>query len=157
MSTSEFSYLKGVTFVFNDDSNEIKAWFSSFTGLEKIYVNDALVLSRRSLSIKSKSTFQIGNNLYSVVFHVENLIQGSVVCTLSKNGVAHQCKKFSCTHKQPIWLKLCIFLSAFVLATAAVYFKFTSEYFYILVAIYTVLVLYVINKVRKIVIEDVSV
>ncbi|MET0355478.1 MAG: hypothetical protein ABW044_01810, partial [Cellvibrio sp.] len=157
MSNSEFSFLRGVSFVFNDDGNEIKAWFSAFTGLEKVYVNGALVLSQRNLSIKSKSTFQIDNNLYSVVFQVENFLNGTVMCTLSRNGVAYQRKKFVSLIEQPIWLKISIYLGCLVLVAVAIFLNFPSEYYFILAILYAILATYVNAKVRKIVIQDVNV
>ena len=83
-----FSFTKGYSFLFEDEGIKIKAWFSSFSGLEKIYVNKELILTQRKYSKDSISKFNISNNNYSVSLKVESFVKGPFICTLNKNGIA---------------------------------------------------------------------
>ena len=81
-----FSFLKGYTFSFEDEGNNIQAWFSALSGLEKVYVNGDLVTSQRNYSKKSSLSFSISGNAYTRHMEVTSLLKGPFVCTLTKNS-----------------------------------------------------------------------
>lgn len=152
-----FSFLKGYSFFFNDEGAEIRAWFSALTGLERIYVNGVLVSSQRNISINSTNNFQVGGCAYAINISVENLIKGTVVCTLSKNGIAYKCKKLVFSKKEPIWFSLIVILGGLTIGVSASFLKFPSEYFYALIAVFIFIVIYIGSKFRKPIIEDVMI
>lgn len=81
-----FSFLKGYAFSFEDEGNNIQAWFSALSGLEKVYVNGDLVTSQRNYSKKSSLSFSISGNSYTRHMEVTSLLKGPFVCTLTKNS-----------------------------------------------------------------------
>ena len=88
-----FSLSKGGTFLFDDQGRVIRVWFSSLSGLEKIYVDGALVSSRRSASMDSRSEFSVGQDNYRVGISAANFTRGPVVCELQKNGTTIKRKR----------------------------------------------------------------
>jgi hypothetical protein len=88
-----FSIRKGYTFSFEDEGNVIDAWFSTLSGLEKVYVNGELVSSQRNISTNSTNHFKIGVNEYSINLKAVSLLSGPLVCTLSKNGREYKRQK----------------------------------------------------------------
>ncbi|PKM04534.1 MAG: hypothetical protein CVV16_04920 [Gammaproteobacteria bacterium HGW-Gammaproteobacteria-6] len=107
----QFSIINGMSFAFDDDGNKIVAWFSSLTGLEKIYVNGSLVSSQRNISRRSINEFKIGENLYSVNMEAVTLLKGPFVCTLLKNGIDLKRKKVSFANPSTL-SRLAIFIMA---------------------------------------------
>lgn len=89
-NTKTFSFTKGYTFTFNDEGKEINAWFSSLTGLEKVYVDGEVVSSQRNLSTNSSNKFRVGANEYSTNMKAVSILKGPFVCTLNKNGQAYK-------------------------------------------------------------------
>ena len=96
-----FSFMKGFTFTFQEEENEIEAWFSALSGLEKAYVNGELVSSQRNLSTDSTNSFTIGTNEYSTNLKAVSLLKGPYVCTLSKNGKVHKRQKLVFSGSKP--------------------------------------------------------
>ena len=92
---SQFSWTKGVTFVFKHEGDIIEAWSSSFSGLEKVFCNGELVQSKRSFSKKSTINFRYRNNNFSIEFYISSLTSESGYCTLSKNNKPIQRQKLS--------------------------------------------------------------
>lgn len=88
-----FSVIKGYTFSFEDEGTVINAWFSTWSGHEKVYVNDELVSSQRNISTNSTNYFKIGTNEYSTNLKAAGLLKGILVCTLSKNGREYKRQK----------------------------------------------------------------
>lgn len=78
------SKLHGYSFTFEDQGQSIRAWFSNWTGLEKVYVNDDLVLSRRTLSFSPKpNVFEVGGSEYSIALQ---MLADPMQATLLKDG-----------------------------------------------------------------------
>ena len=84
-SKNQFSFLKGYTFSFEDDGQSVDAWFSAFSGLEKVFINGKLVSSQRNFSKHSRNNFSIGTNQYHTSLDVTSLFKGPFTCTLFKN------------------------------------------------------------------------
>jgi len=80
-----FSITKGCFFIFEDNGNQIKAWFSALSGKETIFVNNVIVSTGKNYSRNSVSKFRIKNDNYSISLIVKSFIKGPFVCTLSKN------------------------------------------------------------------------
>ncbi|MFT2090572.1 hypothetical protein [Paraglaciecola sp. 2405UD69-4] len=76
----------GYKIYFRDGDNQIACFGSYFTGKEEVYVNDELVSSKRSLGISSSHKFEFEGSTYQVVFNVQNILIGTLVCSLSKNS-----------------------------------------------------------------------
>ena len=87
-----FSFLKGYSFSFNVDNHQIDAWFSSLSGMEKIFVDGKLISSQRSLSFDSSHIVNIDGSEYSVDLKVTSILKGPVTCTLIKNGSPYRRK-----------------------------------------------------------------
>ena len=124
-----FNFIKGYSFSFEDEGSHIEAWFSSFSGLEKVLVNGKLVSSQRNFSKHSSNLFKVGENEYSTSLQVESLLRGPFVCTLSKNGKAYKKKKLTFSRtvsgdkKAPVILR---FLFYVLLGVA---FGYSKSYF----------------------------
>ena len=88
-----FSFRKGYTFSFEEEGNAIDAWFSAFSGLEKVYLNGELVCCQRNLSTDSTNSFYIGAKEYSTNLNAVSVLKGPFVCTLSKNGKEYKRQK----------------------------------------------------------------
>ena len=50
---------KGYEFIFNFEGKEIRAWYSFFSGLEKVFLDDKEIISQRNVQRVSKTTFEI--------------------------------------------------------------------------------------------------
>mgnify|MGYP006075183233 CR=1 FL=1 len=87
------SVVKGCSFVFAVEGQEIVAWFSSISGLEKIFVDGALVSLQRNFSKDSNNYFTLGENEYSINLHVVSLFSGPFVCSLKKNSLDYRRQK----------------------------------------------------------------
>ena len=149
-----FSITKGYHFTFEDEGSKIKAWFSSLSGLEKIYVNGELISSQRNLSKNSFNTFKIGENEYSTNMQAISLIKGPYVCTLSKNGQVYKRQKLLFKYrrhtKNAYLLLFFIFAALFVgPEMAESYWKFPKEYVSILIGILYLVVLVKIIRHNK--------
>ncbi len=83
---SSASIKNGIWFIFNDASNTIRVWGSSFSGREKIYVNDRLILASRNLKLNNEHTFNYDGIKYSIEFKMLNLFKSSMKCSLYKEG-----------------------------------------------------------------------
>jgi len=88
------SVVKGCSFVFAVEGQEIVAWFSSISGLEKIFVDGALVSLQRNFSKDSNNYFTLGENEYSINLHVVSLFSGPFVCSLKKNSLDYRGKNW---------------------------------------------------------------
>lgn len=96
-----FGFIKGYSFLFEDEGNKIEAWFSAFSGLEKVYIYGNLISSQRNLSTNSSNSFNIGSNKYSTNLKAENIFKGPFVCTLSKNGAEYKRQKLVFPQSKP--------------------------------------------------------
>jgi hypothetical protein len=77
---------RGFWFVFPCGAHTIRAWGSAFSGLERVYVDDALVSERRSGSRDSEHAVSVAGSPYRIVFKTLNLLKGSLECRLLKDG-----------------------------------------------------------------------
>jgi len=142
-----FSLRKGFTFSFEDEGNTIDAWFSAFSGLEKVYVNGDLISSQRNLSTDSTNSFNVGANEYSTNLNVASLLKGPFLCTLSKNGDAYRRQRLLFPKAKPSskWKSFLVsFLLFLVLGIlfglARSYWQLPSESIYIFIAVLSVIV-----------------
>ncbi len=143
----EFSFTKGYTFTFEEDGAVIEAWFSAFSGLEKVFVNGELVSSKRNLSTDSTNSFSIGGDEYSTNLNAVSLMKGPFVCTLSKNGKEYKRQKLIFTKAGPSRksLSFIIRLSFFTFlgicfGVAHTYWQLPKESIYIFIALIFVIV-----------------
>lgn len=81
-----FSIIHGYSFSFEDEGQNIIAWFSSFSSLEKVYVNGKEACSQKKFSKKTSNTFSIGDDSYTTTLDAKRLFIGPYICTLEKNG-----------------------------------------------------------------------
>ena len=153
---SNISLTKGFTFSFEDDGNSIDAWFSAFSGLEKVYVNGVLVCSQRNFSRNSKTTFKIGTNEYSIDINAKSLLKGPFICTLNRNGQAYKRQKLlfpKPKKRAKISSLLTSFLIFLVVGTlfglAHSYWQLPSEFIYIFIALVLIIVTSLNSKNHK--------
>ncbi|MDD5334544.1 MAG: hypothetical protein PHS32_12460 [Rhodoferax sp.] len=89
-AASTGSRIKGLWFVFSLGKNTIRGWSSILSGLERIYVDNALVSERRSWAKSSKHTFAVAGEEYAVAFRTISILEGHIECSLLKDGQAKQ-------------------------------------------------------------------
>jgi hypothetical protein len=82
-----FSFFKGCSFKFEYENHVIRFWYSALTGLEKVYVDDELIASQRTLRTESTIPFKIGGVSFSISIKMHHLMKGPIICTLLKNGI----------------------------------------------------------------------
>ena len=152
-----FSFLKGYSFSFDDGGRKIEAWFSAFSGMEKVFVDGNLVSSQRTLSTESSHNFSIGEDCYSTSMNAVSLFRGPFLCTLSKNGKEFKRQKlvYNARGKLSYWLwslfYLVFYLALFIaFAVAKAYWRFPQEA-YLLFLFFLVLVaaLFLAYRLRK--------
>ena len=80
------SPIKGYAFDFECEGHRIDAWVSTFSGLERVFVDGTLVAEQRNFNKRSSNTFSVGNAKCSTSLDVESLLKGPFVCTLFRNG-----------------------------------------------------------------------
>jgi len=83
---SEVSVAKGFWFVFSAGDHTIRAWGSCITGLERIYVDDAVVSECRRIGRTSTHTFSATGRNYTVVFKNISIMKGQLECSLLSDG-----------------------------------------------------------------------
>ena len=81
---SRASATKGLWLVFKDDDRIIRAWGSYWTGLERIFVNDQLILS--SPTRGEVFQFEYDNDQYRIEFSTKSVAMGQLHCCFFKNG-----------------------------------------------------------------------
>lgn len=159
-----FSFFKGYSFLFQEDENKIEAWFSAFSGLEKVYVNSVLTSSQRNLSTNSTNKFKIGDNEYTSNLNAISLLKGPVICTLSKNGKPYKRQKLlfpmanQKNNKFSFLVRFMFFISIGVIfGVAKSYWQLPKETTYVFLAVLFVIVYFFslkANKGKEPVIED---
>ncbi len=114
--------MRGITFCFRDGGNRIAVRYSQWTGMERVFVNDVLVVNRRNISVKSTNSFEFGGDEFTVDFQAESLLKGPVRCTLSKAGraVQRQTLDFEDGAAGEVSFELPLWLNVVLLAIAGV-------------------------------------
>ena len=107
--TSEASFARGFWFVFHDSGRTIRAWGSAFSGLERVYVDDAVVSEGRNLKREGVHQFTIGGVGYSITFRNSSVLKGPLVCRLEKNRLV--VKALSCSYRRNIPMLIAFFLT----------------------------------------------
>ncbi|MBL4789382.1 MAG: hypothetical protein JKY60_10145 [Kordiimonadaceae bacterium] len=77
---------KGYWWAFDCDGDEITVQGSSFSGMERVYINDALVFEKRSLRLCSRHTFTHDGHDYELHLSTVSLVKAEIECMLIKNG-----------------------------------------------------------------------
>ena len=83
---AHFSLPGGLKVKFHDESNAILFWVSSFTGNEKVLVNNEIVSKKRTFGRYTKHRFQFNGNDYVIEFNIKSLAKYTWSCTLFRNG-----------------------------------------------------------------------
>jgi hypothetical protein len=141
-----FSFTKCYSLTFEDEASQIEAWFSNFSGLEKVYVNGELVSSQRTLSKDSTNTFKIGENEYSTNLHTASLFKGPSICTLCKNGNVYRRQKLRFPSSDGKKFKsqflsyfIFFFVMGIVVSVTRAYWGIRKEYMYLFLFIIFIL------------------
>ena len=87
-TTSQASTFKGFWFIFRDGDTIIAAHGSSWSGRERLFINNELISEQRTYRKRSIHPFIFAEDLYEVVFEVPRQIFWlELKCSLSKNGI----------------------------------------------------------------------
>jgi hypothetical protein len=136
LNKDSLSYIRGFNFYFEDDGHIIHVWSSAITGLEKVYVDNALVSTSRNVSTLSEHEIKIGSIDYKVVFSAESIIKGPFHCTLYKNNTLLKNKKIMFGNQERPLVRLArrlfIFLLLVMLGVVCSYFDIPAWCFVIL-------------------------
>jgi hypothetical protein len=106
-NTSKASFARGFWFVFHDGGRAIRAWGSAFSGLERIYLDNAIVSEGRNLKREGIHQFSIDGVGYSITFRTSNVLKGPLVCRLEKNGLV--IKSLSCSYRRNVPMLIAFF------------------------------------------------
>jgi len=82
---AHFSLPEGLKVKFQDESNAIQFWVSSFTGSEKVLVNNEIVSKKRTFGRSTKHSFQFNGNDYIIEFNIKSLTKYTWSCSLFRN------------------------------------------------------------------------
>jgi hypothetical protein len=82
------SVTKGIWFVFALGEKTIRAWGSGLSGLERVYVDDAVVSEQRSIGRSSTHKFALAGQSYVVVIKIISILKVKIECTLLRDGNA---------------------------------------------------------------------
>lgn len=126
---TDFSFLNGFEFEYEDGDIPIKAWFSSLSGLERTYIDNALVVSARSYKRESKNSFSFNGNNYSTRLCSESILKGPYEFTLKKNGEVLSKQKLFFSKSKTSPSKLATFLRFLGGAGLAVIYILMKAYF----------------------------
>lgn len=83
---AHFSLTGGLKLKFHDESNTILFWVSSFTGNEKVLVNNEIVSKKRTFGRYTKHCFQYNGDDYVIEFNIKSLAKYTWSCSLIRNG-----------------------------------------------------------------------
>lgn len=86
-SFSVASVSKGMWYVFEDGPNQIRAWGSSWLGLERVYFNQTIVQHWSHLKRKEQYHFSVNGDEYRIECFTKNYEKWQVECILWKNNV----------------------------------------------------------------------
>ena len=78
--TDKVTFKNGYWFFFQDGDDRIAVFGSAMTGKEKVFFNDELVSSHRSLGFNSCHRFEKDGKSYEVLFLVTSLMRGAIEC-----------------------------------------------------------------------------
>ncbi|MDO6427162.1 hypothetical protein Q4489_09070 [Thalassotalea sp. 1_MG-2023] len=78
----QVGYREGYHFYFTFDEQHIHVHCSALSGKESIYVNEELVITQRSLGLKSCQTLTIANKTVEIEITMAKILTGEVHCTL---------------------------------------------------------------------------
>jgi hypothetical protein len=82
--TSEASLAQGAWFVFQTPNAVIRAWGSSASGLERIYVDETVVSERRNISLDSRHSIMVWDEPFHVRFRTISALKGELECSLCR-------------------------------------------------------------------------
>jgi hypothetical protein len=100
----------GMWYVFNDAYATIRAWGSSWTGIERVYYNDILI-QRTSNGCENDYCFHQGEHEYRLLCKTTDLRRWQVECELWKDNQLTQVVKFKrrkLFNARPTLLHLCL-------------------------------------------------
>jgi len=133
----ESSFRKGLTFRCLDGDNEIRVWTSSFSGMEKVYLNNKLISEARSFKLSKTQEFsdELGNN-YSVEIKMESMRKPILHCIFRKNEqtlktvIAKYVAGKNFTPTRVILLVSLIFISSLILNLAIRIYRIPESLFF---------------------------
>ena len=82
------SFRHGYWFHIEDGEDDITVNASSWSGMERVFINDELVSKHRRLTFKSKHQIEHNGAAYEVALTPQNLLTGKYVCEVIKNGAS---------------------------------------------------------------------
>lgn len=154
---SESSFTNGLWFVFKAEGHIVRAWSSFVSGMERIYVDDALVSEQRSMKLQNVHAFTIAGKEYSVAFRTSiaaSFLRGEHECTLLEEGKRLKVSRWWVKNLFIVWL-LPVVLSW---ALVNLYFglKFDLPIWPQLVVLFFVAVVLAIYRKKGICLEEIT-
>ncbi len=104
---------KGYDFHFDYNGLAFRAGVSAITGREYVYVNEALVSTKKSRAELSTHDFTVSGTPYRIEFEVLSKVNASLACRLYCNNTL--VKLFAATPKR-LWLTKPLFAAGIILA-----------------------------------------
>jgi hypothetical protein len=87
LGREKVSVKHGYWFYFEDEGTQIVVFASALSGKEVVFVDDEIVSSKHSFRLKATHSFEYKGRQYEVIIAMENLLKGTINCSLQKDGV----------------------------------------------------------------------
>lgn len=134
-------------FEFEVDGKKLKAIGSSFSGKERVFIDDVLVSEKRSYAKNSRHNFKVGDKDYIVEFKLPNLLKAELFCNVYINEqlIAGKVATMNAKHLSEIIVPIIlVFIAASVLGVN--YFNISIWVLVLPGVIFFILSLVFINK-----------
>ncbi|WP_333607301.1 hypothetical protein [Arsukibacterium sp.] len=145
LSVFDYTFSKVISLTFVQDGSSMTAWYSHFSGKEKLFINHKLISCSRNYGYFSRQYFEHYGHQYIIRLENTVLSGAELYCTLSKNGQDVQRKRVKLEQHLPVLNWYCYSLlqlaaiSALILTLClavgvlAAYFQWSSWLSYSLV------------------------
>ncbi len=87
LDREKVSLKHGYWFYFEDEGTQIVAFASALSGKEVVLVDDEIVSSRYNFRLKATHSFEHKGRQYEVTIALENLLKGTITCSLQRGGI----------------------------------------------------------------------
>ncbi len=89
------SFIHGITARFDIDGQELVVWGSSWTGMERVWLDGELLSEKRSLRFKTVHSLSVKGTEYEVEFDVSKAYKSDVSVSMVKDGAHFKTMTFN--------------------------------------------------------------